>query len=63
LLSRKNLPVVPSQDLNSGLPYSRPARYQLSYAAPYTVTRQKVKLPYIHMMTPDDNTKKTTTRK
>jgi hypothetical protein len=63
LLSRKNLLVVLSWDLNSGLPYSRPACYQLSYAAPYTVTRRKVKLPYIHMMTPDDNTKKTTTRK
>ncbi len=35
-LSRKNLPGVPSRDLNLGLPYSRPARYQLSYAAPYT---------------------------
>jgi hypothetical protein len=51
-LSRKNLPGVPSRDLNSGLPYSRPARYQLSYAAPYTVTRRKLKFPYIQMMTP-----------
>jgi hypothetical protein len=25
---------VQSRDLNSGLPYSRPARYQLSFAAP-----------------------------
>ncbi len=31
----KNLPGVPSRDLNSGLPYSRPAHYQLSHAAPY----------------------------
>ncbi len=30
----KNLPGVPSRDLNSGLPYSRPAHYQLSCAAP-----------------------------
>jgi hypothetical protein len=29
----KNLPGVPSRDLNSGLPYSRPAHYQLSCAA------------------------------
>jgi hypothetical protein len=34
-LSGKNLPGVPSRELNSGLPYSRPARYQLSYAAPF----------------------------
>ena len=33
-LSRKNLPGVPSRDSNSGLPCSRPACYQLSYAAP-----------------------------
>ncbi len=34
-LSRKNLPGVPSRDLNSDLPYSRPACYQLSHAAPW----------------------------
>ncbi len=34
-LRGENLPVVTSRDLNSGLPYSRPARYQLSYAAPF----------------------------
>jgi hypothetical protein len=33
-LSRKNLPVVPSRELNSGLPYSKPTCYQLSHAAP-----------------------------
>ncbi len=27
-----------SQDFNSGMPYSRPARYQLSYAIPYWAT-------------------------
>ncbi len=32
-LRGKNLPGVPSRDLNSGLPYSRPAHYQLSHAA------------------------------
>ncbi len=31
---RENLPGVPSRDSNSGMPYSRPAHYQLSYAAP-----------------------------
>ncbi len=30
----KPLPVVPSRDSNSGLPYSKPTRYQLSHAAP-----------------------------
>jgi hypothetical protein len=30
----RNLPGVPSQDSNSGLPYSKPAHYQLSCAAP-----------------------------
>jgi hypothetical protein len=29
----KNLPVVPSRESNSGLPYSKPTRYQLSHAA------------------------------
>ncbi len=33
-LSGWNLPGVPSRDSNSGLPYSKPARYQLSHAAP-----------------------------
>jgi hypothetical protein len=33
-LRGKNLPVVPSRHLNSGLPYRRPAHYQLSHAAP-----------------------------
>jgi len=31
---RKNLPGVQSWDLNSCLPYSRPAHHQLSYTAP-----------------------------
>ena len=35
MLSGKDLPVVPSRDLNSGLPYSKPTRYQLSHAAPF----------------------------
>jgi len=29
---------VPSRDSNSGPPYSSPTRYQLSHAAPYTLT-------------------------
>jgi hypothetical protein len=33
-LSGKNLPVVPSRESNSGLPYSKPMRYQLIHAAP-----------------------------
>jgi hypothetical protein len=33
VLSGENLPVVPSRELNSGLPYSKPTRYQLSRAA------------------------------
>jgi hypothetical protein len=33
-LSGKNLPVVPSQESNSGLPYSKPTCYQQSHAAP-----------------------------
>ncbi len=33
----KSLPRVLSRDLNSGLPYSRPVHYQLSYAAPYFI--------------------------
>ncbi len=31
----ESLPVVPSRESNSGLPYSKPTRYQLSRAAPY----------------------------
>jgi hypothetical protein len=34
-LSGKNLPGVPSRELNPGLPYGKPTHYQLSYAAPY----------------------------
>ncbi len=34
-LSGQNLPGVPSRDSNSGLPYSKPAHYQLSCTAPY----------------------------
>jgi hypothetical protein len=33
MLSGKDLPVVPSRESNSGLPYSKPTRYQLSHAA------------------------------
>ncbi len=32
VLSEENLPGVPRWDLSSGLPYSRPAHYQLSHA-------------------------------
>jgi hypothetical protein len=35
LLRGKNLLGISDQDLNSGLPYSRPAHYQLNYAAPF----------------------------
>ncbi len=34
-LSGKNLPVVASRESNSGLPYSKPTYYQLSYSAPW----------------------------
>jgi hypothetical protein len=33
-LSGTDLPVVPSRESNSGLPSSKPTRYQLSQAAP-----------------------------
>ncbi len=33
-LSGTDLPVVPSRESNSGLPSSKPTRYQLSHAAP-----------------------------
>ncbi len=33
-LSGRHLPGVPSQDSNSGPPYSEPTYYQLSHAAP-----------------------------
>ncbi len=32
-----NLLVVPGRESNSGLPYSKPTRYQLSQAAPYDI--------------------------
>ena len=35
MLSGEDLPVVPSRESNSGLPYSKPTRCQLSHAAPY----------------------------
>jgi hypothetical protein len=34
VLSGENFPVVPSRESNSGLPYSKPTRCQLSHAAP-----------------------------
>jgi hypothetical protein len=34
MLSGEDLPVVPSRESNSGLPYSKPTRCQLSHAAP-----------------------------
>ncbi len=42
-LSGRNLHGVPSRDSNSGLPYSKPARYQLSHAA--ICTLQSCRLP------------------
>jgi hypothetical protein len=41
-LSGKNLPVVPSRESNSGLPYSKPTCYQLCHAAPLTVPRHTI---------------------
>ncbi len=38
MLSGDNLPVVPSRESNSGLPYSKPTRCKLSHAAPYWAT-------------------------
>ncbi len=38
MLSGRHLPVVPSRESNSGLPYSKPTRYQLSHAAPCWAT-------------------------
>jgi hypothetical protein len=35
---RKHLPVVPSRESNSGVPYSKPTRYQLGHAAPFWAT-------------------------
>ncbi len=37
-LSETNLPVVPSRESNSGLPYSKLTRYQLSHDAPCWAT-------------------------
>jgi hypothetical protein len=34
MLSGENFPVVPSRELNSGLPYSKSTRCQLIHAAP-----------------------------
>ena len=34
VLSGENFPVGPSRESNSGLPYSKPTRCQLSHAAP-----------------------------
>jgi hypothetical protein len=34
VLSGENFPVVPSRESNSGLPYCKPTRCQLSHAAP-----------------------------
>jgi hypothetical protein len=34
MLSGENFPVVPSRELNWGMPYSKPTRCQLSHAAP-----------------------------
>jgi hypothetical protein len=38
MLSGEDLPVVPSRESNSGLPYSKPTRCQLRHAAPYCAT-------------------------
>jgi hypothetical protein len=36
----KHLPVVPGRESNSGLPYSKSTRYQLSHIAPLTEPRR-----------------------
>jgi hypothetical protein len=40
VLSGENFPVGPSLESNSGLPYSKPTRCQLSHAAPYEPLRR-----------------------
>ncbi len=40
-LSGKNLPGVPSRELTSGLPYSKPTHYQLNYATPLKAFTQR----------------------
>jgi hypothetical protein len=40
VLSGENFPVVPSRESNSGLPYSKPTRCQLSHAAPCLIVDQ-----------------------
>jgi hypothetical protein len=42
VLSGENFPVVPSRESNSGLPYSKPTRCQLSHAAPLTEPRRTI---------------------
>jgi hypothetical protein len=42
-LSGKDLPVVPSRESNSGLPSSKPTRYQLSHAAPFKTFKNSEK--------------------
>ncbi len=46
-LSGKTLPVVPSRESNTGLPYSKPTPYQLSHAAPWLPTLVKIFLPTV----------------
>ncbi len=41
LLSGEHLPVVPSRESNSGLPYSKPTRCQLCHAAPWMNSMNK----------------------
>ncbi len=41
---RKNLPGVPSWESSSGLPYSKPTHYRLSYAAHYFELRRSTYL-------------------
>ena len=38
----KHLPVVPRRESTSGLPYSKPTRYQLSHAAPLSHTAPRL---------------------
>ncbi len=42
--SGQNLPWVPSRESMSGLPYSKPTYYQLSFAAPYLATPHPTEL-------------------
>jgi hypothetical protein len=49
-LSLKDLHVVPSRESNSGLPSSKPTRYQLSHAAPRILIFKRGQLNYLQIL-------------